>query len=346
MLVLRGIGLRVAVDGGSRLLEAALLAAFLEERIVRLLVLVGAAVVAEAKLAYTGPESAARVSGSPGPARTGLDGHVVESEGVDGADGANQEAKENVEAVVAVVEPARGGDEDGEAEGNQSNSEQVHGRGGGLAAQRLDVGVEAGSAVGNLSLDTVVVLVAGAETGRLVRARCGGARGESRVGVLVVDEVEVGDDERNSDAKLGGEVERKIDEAGGRGSGVATGVAAEAVPELGLVGLCADEVGVEAAIGAVGSKAAHLVHVLVFNVGHAAGEHVGSRLSAHVLDARDEEECSADGNQQTEPGNVQLPELALPYKTSGCVGRDCGAGDKDESDDQDDNDGDTSAKCA
>lgn len=152
----------MAVDGCSRLLKAAVLTPLLEQRIIRLLVLVRATVIAETKLANTGPKGAARVSGSPGPAGTGLDGHVVEAEGVDGADGANEEAKENVEAVVAVVEPAGGGDEDGDAKWHERNGEEVDGRGGGLAAERLDVGVEAGGAVSHLGLDAVVVLVAGA----------------------------------------------------------------------------------------------------------------------------------------------------------------------------------------
>lgn len=163
---------------------------------------------------------------------------------------------------------------------------------------------------------------------------------------LAIDEVEVGDDEGDGDAKLGGEVEREIDEAGCRGAGVAAGVAAETVPELGLVGLRADEVRVETAVGAVGSKAADLVEVLVVNVGHAAGKHVGSRFSAHVLDAGDKEECGADRHEQAEPGNVQFPELALPYERSGRVGRDGGAGNKDESDDEDDDDRDAGTEGA
>lgn len=88
---------------------------------------------------------------------------------------------------------------------------------------------------------------------------------------------------------------------------MAAGVAPEAVPEDMVVLLGADVGGVELAVGAGDVEAADDVLFGIFEVGHAPGQHVGSGLAAHVLDATNEEEGGADGHEEAEPGDVKLP---------------------------------------
>ena len=263
----------------------------------RLITALGA-IITESQAADTSPEGPVGTARGPCPASSRANRHMVVAEAVDGGDDADEEAKEDIEAVVAVVEPARGRDEDGDAEGHEGDSEEIHGRRSGLATNRLDIGVVASVAIGHLGSYAGVVVSAIKTSDTSVDAR-----GESSMETRICG-AGTRNDERNSHDELASEVQREVDESCGGGACVAAGVASEAVPELMLVLLGAYVGRVQLAVGARDVEAADDVLFCVFEVGHAAGQHVGSRLAAHVLDAANEEEGGADGHEEAEPGDV------------------------------------------
>lgn len=171
----------------------------LRQHALRRLITALGAIIAESQTADSSPEGPVGTARGPCPASSRANGHVVVAEAVDGGDDADEEAKEDIEAVVAVVEPARGGDEDGDAEGHKRDGEEVHGRRSGLATNRLDIGVVASVAISHLGSYAGVVVSA-------IKARDAsvGARGESSVKARIGG-ARTGDDEWDSHDELASE---------------------------------------------------------------------------------------------------------------------------------------------
>lgn len=299
-------------------------------------------VAREAQAADASPEGAVVAARAPGPACAGHDGQVVVAEAVYGRDGADEEAKEDVEAVVTKVEPARGGDEDGQAEGDEGDGEEVDGGRGGLAPQRLQARVVLGVAVQGPQLAGGIA----AQARLLKRVAAGRGHGARREGAVhgVVERRGRGHDKRQGDGELARQEQRQVDEAGGGRGRVAAGVAAEAVVELLAVGLLADVARIEPAAGRLLAEAADDVLGGVGDVGLAPREQVGPRLAAHVLDAADEEEGGANGHEEPQPADMQLPHLAFPDEGVACVFGHGAAGDEDHGHEEDDDNGEQGAE--
>lgn len=117
--------------------------------------------------------------------------------------------------------------------------------------------------------------------------------------------------EGHGHSKLAGKEQRQVQEAARRGSRVATGIASEAIIELGLVGLLANVRGIELtdAVAQLGlaPKAADEVLGRILEIWLASREKIGSGFAAHVLDATNKEEAASNGHEESQQANVKLP---------------------------------------
>ena len=77
----------------------------------------------------------------------------------------------------------------------------------------------------------------------------------------------------------------------------------------------------------------------VIEVGLAPGQEIGSRFSEQVLHAIGNEPSANDGEGEAKQAGMELPQLALPDQRLWCPNRDRGAGNENETDDGDNDDG-------
>ncbi len=77
----------------------------------------------------------------------------------------------------------------------------------------------------------------------------------------------------------------------------------------------------------------------VIEVGLAPGQEIGSRFSEQVLHAIGDEPSANDGEGEAKQAGMELPQLALPDQRLWCPNRDRRAGNENEADDGDDDDG-------
>lgn len=292
-----------------------------------------------------GPKGAIIAARAPSPTCAGHDGQVVVPEAVNSGDNANEEPEKNIEAVVAEIEPSRRGDEDGQTKWHEGNGEEVEGRRSGLSSKRLKTRIVLGATIGDTGL---VAWIVGFTTCNSISIRTGikrrrgfhthtHARRESSMLVVIRGPIGIsrGHHEWQRHGELARQKQRQVDEPRGGSSRVAAGITPEAIVELVRVGLRADIARVEAR----SVQTAHRVCGRVGEVGLASRQKIRSGLAAHVLDAADEEEGRANGHEEAQPADVELPEFALPYVRRRGVLGDRISGNEDQRDEEDDDDG-------
>lgn len=155
--------------------------------------------------------------------------------------------------------------------------------------------------------------------------------------------------EREGDGKLARDKQRQVYQAGGGAARMTAGIAPEAILEkrLGVrpVGHALADVGRDQLVQAVPDiLAADNVLGPVLHVRVTAGQGIRPRLPTHVLHTVGDEPGARQGHREAEPADVQLPELAFPYKRLGRAGWYRVAGDKGQRDDEDYANGDAAAE--